>query len=105
MYVNISVYTGSHGDHQRVLDALELEWQVLVGSPAWVLESILLSSERTGKAVNYWAISPATDTIVVNSLFYFRKQNWQAVYTNTYNKRITKVRELYKEGIKLRTLR
>lgn len=27
MYVNISVYTGSHGDHQRVLDALELEWQ------------------------------------------------------------------------------
>lgn len=37
MYVNISVYTGSHGDQQRVLDALELEWQGLVGSPTWVL--------------------------------------------------------------------
>lgn len=99
MYVNISVYTGSHGDHQRVLDALELEWQVLVGSPTWVLESILLSSERTGKAINHWVISPATDTVVVNSLFYFRKQNWQAVYTNTYNKKLPKSENCTKKAL------
>jgi hypothetical protein len=40
MYVNISVYAGSHGDQKRVLDALELELQVPVGYPTWVLETI-----------------------------------------------------------------
>jgi hypothetical protein len=31
--------------------------------------------ERAVKAINHRAISPATNTIVLNSLFYFRKKN------------------------------
>lgn len=77
MYVNISVYVGSHGDQKRVLDALKLELQVPVRCPTRVLETVPQASERAVKAINHWAISPATNTIVFNSFFYFREKNGQ----------------------------
>lgn len=74
MYVNISVYVGSHGDQKRVSDARKLELQVPVRCPTRVLETIPQASERAVKPINHWAISPATNTIVFNSFFYFREK-------------------------------
>lgn len=90
MYVTISVYAGSHGDQTRVLDTLELELQVPVGCPTWVLEAISQSSKRAVKAINHRAISPATNTIVLNSLFYFRKKIADCLHKY---KIVTKVRK------------
>lgn len=55
-YVHVSA--GAQGGQKRSLDLLELEAQVVVSCPTWVLGTKLGPSERARSVLNHCAIPP-----------------------------------------------
>lgn len=69
------VYAGTQGSCKRVLDLLEVEWQVNVTCLAWAVGPEF--SERRANSLNSWAISPVQRGEFKNLQRISKKSNWQ----------------------------
>lgn len=57
MCVSMWAYAGTFRDLKRTVESLELEFQIAVSCPTWVLGTELCSSGRSASALYFWAVT------------------------------------------------